>query len=112
MDNEELIKELEQCENRAKEIRKMLSKDTNDVDVWFRFAEKEDHRWIIDREKAPLLRNLIDKQYIERHKTIDLDDILNWIEELKEDDEINEETENGIYIELMKNNIGSMVYDW
>ena len=112
MNKEELIKELEQCENRAKEIRGILSKDTSDIDTWFKFAEKEDHRWVIDEDNAPLLRKLMDKQYIERYKTIDLDDILNWIGEAEEDDEIDEETKNGIYKELMTNNIGSMVYDW
>ena len=117
MDNKEsLIKELEDCTKRVEEIKGLLLSMDNSFDNWLVYAEKKDYRFITDKEEAPIFyEHYIDARNWERYSTVDLDNILEWLDDCEE--ELIEESDDENIIdkiqqELMDLNFGSMEFDW
>ena len=117
MDNKEsLIKELEDCIKRAKEIKEILLSMDNSFDNWLVYAEKEDYRFIISKKDAPIFyKYYIDDDCFERYQTVNIEDVSDWLEDCEEELIEKSDDENiidKIKQELMDLNFGSMEFDW
>lgn len=111
MNKEEIIKDIKEYEEKAKELRIKLIEEYNDFDTWAEYGIKQDYSYLIDKNQSPLLRKYFvddDDYYWDKYQTLYLDDILDRIDS----GDIDKEDIEGLKQELRNLNFGSMEYDW
>jgi hypothetical protein len=113
---ESLIKELENCTKRVKEIKEILLSMDNGFDNWLKYAEKEDYSFLISEKKAPIFyKYFIDIRGFDRYSTVNIEDVLDWLDDCEEELIEKSDDENiidKIQQELIDLNFGSMEFDW
>ena len=113
INKEEILKELKEidehieglCILKATKVEQLKERGLLDFNTWCKYADKEHLTWLVRKDEAPLIHELVEDY--ERYMTVTLDDILYVAEDFED-----EEYEKKIKAELMKLNFGSMVIDW
>lgn len=104
-----------ECELLKNKISEMLIKNTSNFEekfkMWVEYGVKEDISYATYLCKE--LQEFIDSEICkDRYETIELDYILDLLSNKLEDEEIDEEEYNNLRKLLMKENFGSVVWDW